>query len=519
MVHRFVRTTDGGRSMRHRRTLLAGVVACATALAASAAASAESVTYTTPGLTTVALPAGVGSVHAVAVGGRGGGIQGGYGAVVTADFDLNISGGLANQIRVFVGGNGAVGVAGDNGGGGTPFPSLAGGGGGWSAVSPCVSMVDGVCNVFARALVAGGGGGGGADGLPGTGGAGGSAGTPGGSGSTTALLAPAGGGSVGVGGSGGLSSDLDCNDGDPGEPPTTGLDTAGGAGGASFSLDGHGDGGGGGGGNPDGSGGGGGAGAWCVDDTGMSGGGGGGGDSAIPTGGQLEIDTTGSPHVTLSWTDPTPAPPPPPPTGRIRTPALAPIVTIQTPADGAEYAQHEVVRASFSCSPASTQPGSAVRLCSGTVRSGRPIATSDLGDHTFTVTASSRLGGSGVAHTVHYTVVPDRKPPSVTALTIAPRTLVAEHPREFARVRFSLDEPAQVTLAIRRIGARRRRASAARAITLIGHTGMNGFRLRVRNGVWSLRPGRYLVTLVAMDSEGNRSTPTRGRFRVVDSDR
>ena len=63
--------------MRHRRTLLAGIAACVTPLAAPAAASAETVTYTTPGPTTVTLPPGVTNVHAVAVGARGGGLKAG----------------------------------------------------------------------------------------------------------------------------------------------------------------------------------------------------------------------------------------------------------------------------------------------------------------------------------------------------------------------------------------------------------------------------------------------------------
>lgn len=129
--------------MRHRRNLLAGTAACAAVLAAPVTASAETATYTTPGLTTVTLPAGVASVHVVAVGGRGGGVQGGYGAVVTADLSLGTATGVATEILVHVGGNGRIGRGGTHGGGETPIPSLAGGGGGWSGVSPCTTVVNG----------------------------------------------------------------------------------------------------------------------------------------------------------------------------------------------------------------------------------------------------------------------------------------------------------------------------------------------------------------------------------------
>src|SRR5689334_4832381 len=81
-VQRF--TTEGGRSMRSRCARLTGIAACVAALAAPSA-SAESFTYTAPGTTEVSLPLGVTIVHVVAVGGRGGGLTGGFGAAVTAD--------------------------------------------------------------------------------------------------------------------------------------------------------------------------------------------------------------------------------------------------------------------------------------------------------------------------------------------------------------------------------------------------------------------------------------------------
>ncbi|HZV75934.1 MAG TPA: hypothetical protein VFF79_19665 [Conexibacter sp.] len=479
--------------MRHRRTLLAGIAACTTALAASAAASADTVTYTTPGLTTVTLPAGVTSVHVVAVGGRGGGVQGGHAAVVTADLSLATPTGPANAIRVFVGGNGAIGAAGANGGGGTPTPSLAAGGGGWSGASPCTQMLDGRCSLFVRELVAGGGGGAGADGLPGTGGAGGSAGATGGSGSTTPLLAAADGGSIGSGGSGGVSGDPNCGDGGPGGDPTTGLNTTGGTGGVTGSLDGHGDGGGGGGGSPSGSGGGGGAGAWCTGNTGASGAGGGGGASVVPAGGQLALDTTGVPSVTLTYTP------------------EQPTVTIATPADGNVYAQGSAVSASYAC--AASSPAFPIASCDGPVAAGDAIDTATLGLHTFAVSATDAIGMTA-GMTVQYRVT-DQTAPRVSGLRIAPRSIDATRRAAHATVRFKLSERASVRVTI--VPVRRAKGRRARAVTetVAGHAGSNSFRLQPRVGRRTLAAGTYRLTLVATDPFGNRSRAVGQRFTIV----
>jgi hypothetical protein len=481
--------------MRYRRTLLAGIAACAGALAVPVPAVAETVTYTTLGMTTVTLPAGVTSVHVVAVGARGGGVQGGYGAVVTADLSMATATGLASELRVFVGGNGAVGAAGGNGGGGTPIPSLAAGGGGWSGASPCITLVNGRCSVFLRALVAGGGGGAGADGLPGTGGAGGPAGSTGGSGSSATLLAAATGGSVGIGGSGGVSSDPNCGDGDDGGDPTTGLNGTGGDGGTSGSLDGHGDGGGGGGGSPSGSGGGGGgAGAWCLDDTGASGGGGGGGHSIVPAGGQLGSDTTGVPSVTLTYTQAQPA------------------VTIATPANGAVYGQGSAVTASYACVPSSS--AFPIATCDAPVAAGNAIDTSRIGLHAFAVSATDAIGMTAGA-TVQYRVT-DQTPPALRRLRIVPGAIDA---RSSATVHFKLSEAAQVRVAVEPARHRRARGARTRARVIRGRAGANSFKLPARIGRRALQPGAYRLTLIAIDAAGNRSRPVTGRFSVVATSR
>jgi hypothetical protein len=483
---------------RQHLARLTGATVCAAVLFAAGTASAETVTYTTPGLTTVTLPAGVARVHVVAVGGRGGGLQGGYGAVVVADLDLPTLSGPANQVRVFVGGNGAIGVAGANGGGETELLSLAGGGGGWSGVSPCIAMLNGNCSLFRRELAAGGGGGAGADGLPGTGGAGGSAGSAGASGSTTALLAAAGGGEGGgstaaSGGSGGVSSDLNCMDGDPGETPDTGIGAVGGAGGFSGSSDGHGDGGGGGGGGSR-PGGGGGAGAWCMNDTGASGAGGGGGNSIVPAGGQLAIDTTGLPSVTLTYEQ------------------EHPTVTITTPTEGAVYAQGRAVIAAYECRAG--LPTAPITSCSAPVFEGEAINTAKLGQHTFSVSATDAIGMTAEA-TVHYRVI-DQTRPALRRLRITPSAIDATARRAFAKVRFRLSEAARVRVSVKSVGRGGARASRARGRVISGRAGANSFKLRPRIGRRVLAAGAYRLTLVAIDAAGNRSRAVQRRFTVIE---
>ncbi len=499
--------------MRHRRALLAGIAACATALAAPGGASGESLTYTSPGSRTVTLPPGVARVHVVAVGGRGGGFLGGYGAVVTADLDLALPSGLSGQLLIDVGGNGGIGLAGANGGGDAPgLPTLAAGGGGWSGLSACRTTVNGACTVYERQMVAGGGGGSGADGLPGTGGAGGSAGAPGGSGSSTALLSAAGGGGAGrasltAGGSGGVSADPDCDDGDSGEAPTIGgADAAGGAGGISGSLDGHGDGGGGGG-SPRAGGAGGGGGAWCIDDTGASGGGGGGAGSTVPAGGQLAIDTTGQPSVTISYQVTPPPPPPDPP---------LPSATLTAPRDGAVYAQGSVVTVSYGCAPSPLLPGTTIASCLGTLANGDQIDTDRLGDRSFIVEAADSLGHTATA-VADYSVT-DQTRPEIHGLKLAPGTIDPTARRPFATVAFRLSERSSVLVRVRSDGARssRARRGRARARAIAGYAGRNAFRLRARIGRRALRAGEYRLTLVAVDGAGNRSRPARARFRVLD---
>jgi hypothetical protein len=96
-----------------------------------------------------------------------------------------------------------------------------------------------------------------------------------------------------------------------------------------------------------------------------------------------------------------------------------PVVTINTPANGASYSQGAVVNASYSCSDS----GSGIDSCVGTVANGSPINTSTLGNRTFTVTATDNAGNTTTV-TRTYTVVDtytvgDTTDPVVTIITPA----------------------------------------------------------------------------------------------------
>lgn len=231
----------------------------------------------TGGEQTFTVPAGVSSVHVVAVGGRGGGAAGAGGAPAIVSASLAVAPGQVLFLEVGGNGNGK-GTGGFNGGGGAG--SDAGGGGGATDVRSASRSAGLIPDD--RLLVAGGGGGGGGagEGLAGAGGGAGSKGTADesgleeGGGAGTATAGGAGGGGTAAGGeNGGL-----------------GQGGAGGALGTTF-------GGGGGGGYFGGGGGGGGLTA--------AGGGGGGGSSKVPAGGFAELVEPGvQPQVQITYTPP-----------------------------------------------------------------------------------------------------------------------------------------------------------------------------------------------------------------------
>lgn len=241
--------------------------------------NAQTFTFT-GGPQTWVVPACVSTVTVTVAGAKGGGTNGGNGAVVTGT--LSVTPGQILQINV--GGSGTCPTAGWNGGGtgqpsGIGYPSCGGGGASDIRTAPY-----GLNN---RIIVAGGGGGNG--GGP-TSGAGGVGGCPTGGNGVTTYGQFGAGGTLTAGGAGGLTWSILTPCGLPGTFGNGGL------GGADANF-GNGPGGAGGGGYY----GGGGGGSDNISLTSaMGGGGGGGGSSLIPSSGGCNATNTGNGYVTIS---------------------------------------------------------------------------------------------------------------------------------------------------------------------------------------------------------------------------
>jgi glycine rich protein len=261
--------------------------------------------FPTGGQQTLAVPAGVSTVHVTAVGGSGGGdglgTPGGFGARASAD--LSVSPGQV--LYVEVGGNAGSGLGSGAGGfnGGGAGGSGSGGGGGASDVRTSPMVASG--SLASRLIVAGGGGGGA------SGAGGGNAGADG---------TGAGAGKAGLDTGGGAGGDAPS--GETGALP--GDAGAIGAGGAGVGVDIGGAGGGGGL-----FGGGGGTGCtspmgqmpyYCDDPITFPGGNGGGGSSGFAMGASntsVSHDTLGVPSITITYSGPPPAKPPAPPSAAL----------------------------------------------------------------------------------------------------------------------------------------------------------------------------------------------------------
>ncbi len=261
-------------ALRMGRLPVAGVVVAGCfglGLLGAGNALAETVTFKATGKEQAfTVPAGVGSVHVVAIGGGGGvgasfggspGGAGGLGAIVSSNLGVQ----AGETLYVEVGGNGHAGEGAEEGEG-----EEGGGGGGGASDVRTVSIgaepsPGSKASLESRLLVAGGGGGGGVgDCLSGSGGAGGNVGDEGDEGFGCAAFGGSGGaGTSTKGGAGGTSSQNKA-----GEEGALG---AGGRGSQS---------GGGGGGGLYGGGGGG---------EGFAGGGGGGGSNLLPPGGEEKL--------------------------------------------------------------------------------------------------------------------------------------------------------------------------------------------------------------------------------------
>jgi hypothetical protein len=320
-----------GRRLRVPAVLLGGVAMavglggvgsaaspCGTAGVLSASGATQTCTYTGSGQDTFTVPAGVSSLHVVAVGGLGGGREdhpGGFGAKATADVPVQTgallyvevagNGGPANEATA--NGPGAGGAGGFNGGaaggdGGADPQGIGGfgGGGGGGATDLRTAPASAGLSPDPRLLVAGGGGGSAAGGAAGEG-LGGAAGAAGsGSSDNSGGGQPGTDGGGGAGGSGELAS-ANASAGGAGQAGVLGVGGTGGAGGAAIGLSPQvGDGGGGAGGGYYGGGGGGGGGG---DDENSAGGAG--GASLVAAGATNAVtgtDATGVPSLTITYT-------------------------------------------------------------------------------------------------------------------------------------------------------------------------------------------------------------------------
>jgi hypothetical protein len=313
------------------------------------------------------VPAGVSSIHAVAVGGTGGssGVRdcsvmaatgagrGGPGATVSGDIPVTAGSTLYAVVGANGGGqtpSGAGGGRGGTGGGGGSFGGGGCPGGGASDVRSSPS------DLSSRLIVAGGGGGAGGPvaGVP-VGVAGGAGGAGGGGdgrngaslGGTSGEIFVGHGGGGGTGGSGGLGGTTAAASVGATAGGAGGLGSGGDGGNGGFLPEFHlagGAGGGGGGGLYGGGGGSGGIGG---------GGGGGGGSNLAPAGGSQSVDTTGITRVEISYT-------------------LHPTVT------------------SVSCSPGTLAPGDST-ICTATVRD-----TAGAGQTTPTGSVDFATGGGSL---------------------------------------------------------------------------------------------------------------------------
>jgi hypothetical protein len=377
--------------MRTRWTL-AVALAAALAPAATAQAYPFTVKFTEPGPQAFTVPAGVRSVHVVAIGadgGRGGVAPGGNGARVSAELQVapgqvlwaevgapGEGGGAGTAQLPAAGGRGGAPTGGDGGTGGLNQLGVwggGGGGGGATIVRECGIDRDGTCSPpgILRLVAAGGGGGAAESG-------GGNGGTPSGApGQPSGQLAggggatpSAGGSSPSAGGAGGIFAGGSAEDVDP-EARFWHLESGGGGGGGGYF--------------------GGGAGAHGVSSQAT---GGGGGSSYGPEGATFAagLNDGAAGSVAFTYED-----------------AIPPEVEIAAPADGATYVGGEPIIARFAC-----RDLAGVVECRGTVANGAEVDSSP-GEHTFTVTA---LDGAGNRRevTTRYTVLGPPVSPGTPAL-------------------------------------------------------------------------------------------------------
>ena len=143
--------------------------------------------------------------------------------------------------------------------------------------------------------------------------------------------------------------------------------------------------------------------------------------------------------------------------------------------------------------------------------------------------------GGGPADTQPPLVTGFRADPTLFAVTRASTPIAAKIPRG-THFRYSLSEPARVTLKIQRaLTGRRQHGKCVRPTPQLRHAkrctryrtigtlsrsakqGANSTRFTGRIGKRALRPGSYRAVINATDAAANRSAPRAARFRITGS--
>ena len=97
------------------------------------------------------------------------------------------------------------------------------------------------------------------------------------------------------------------------------------------------------------------------------------------------------------------------------------------------------------------------------------------------------------------------------------RTAISASAAHRTRFRYTLSEPARVTITIQRAlaGSRKGRYRTVGRLTRNARQGSNSTAFSGRIGKRALRPGRYRAVARATDAAGNRSAPRRAGFRIA----